>query len=264
MAKFKDLTGQKFGKLTVIKRVENHILPCGNSICRYLCQCECVNTIEVNRNNLTQGYIKSCGCLKIKDLTGQKFGKLTVIKCVGKNKQHNLLWLCQCECGNLKVTSSSNLIREHTKSCGCLQHTRTITKEEDKLAKVLYGIRERCNNPNHKEYKNYGGRGIKVCEEWDNLNNFREWALNSGYREGLTIDRINVNGNYEPNNCRWVSMKVQQNNRRNNHYITYRGETHTLMEWSEITGINYDCLKTRINTLKWSIEKALTTPSGRR
>ena len=205
--------------------------------------------------------------MKRQDITGQKFGKLTVIKRLGLNSSGHSIYLCQCECGNFTKVSRPNLKSGSVKSCGCLlKHS----EKRHGLSKTpLYNswrdMKIRCYNENSPSYVNYGGRGIKVCEEWLNdFMTFYKWAMANGYKKGLSIDRIDVNGNYEPNNCRWVSMKVQQNNRRNNHYITYRGETHTLMEWSEITGINYDCLKTRINTLKWSIEKALTTPSGRR
>ena len=126
-----------------------------------------------------------------------------------------------------------------------------------KLFKVWCGMKDRTLNKNDKHYKNYGNRGIKICNEWlEDFKCFYDWALNNGYKEGLTIDRINVNGNYEPNNCRWITWKEQQNNRTNNHYITYKGETHTMKQWSELLGIKYTTLSMRLNKYNWSVEKA--------
>ena len=126
-----------------------------------------------------------------------------------------------------------------------------------KLFKVWCGMKDRTLNKNDKHYKNYGNRGIKICNEWlEDFKCFYDWALNNGYKEGLTIDRINVNGDYEPNNCRWITWKEQENNRTNNHYITYNGETHTMKQWSEILGIKYTTLSMRLNTRHWSIERS--------
>lgn len=120
---------------------------------------------------------------------------------------------------------------------------------------------ERTTRANRSEYKHYGGRGITVCEEWANsYDNFKEWAMSSGYAENLTIDRINNNAGYSPKNCRWVTMKKQQNNRRSNRIIEYNGKSKTLSEWADYTGISLSALKQRLNKLNWSIEKALTTP----
>lgn len=131
--------------------------------------------------------------------------------------------------------------------------------KKTRIYKSWERIKRRCNNP--KTYKNYGGRGIKVCDEWSkDFMAFYEWAMANGYRDDLTIDRIDVNGNYEPNNCRWVTMKEQENNRRNNHHITYNGETHTIAEWGDILNIPYKVLLQRITTYKWSIEKAFNIP----
>ncbi len=118
-------------------------------------------------------------------------------------------------------------------------------------------MKGRCYKPTSKRFHAYGARGIKVCDEWLSFENFCEWSLSNGYSDDLTIDRINNDGNYEPSNCRWTTMKTQANNRRTNHFLTYKGETHTLKEWAEITGINYNTLVGRINRLGWSIEKTL-------
>lgn len=128
----------------------------------------------------------------------------------------------------------------------------------------LYGIyqhmKQRCYNPNNKDYHCYGERGIIVCDEW--LNDFQafyDWAMSNGYQENLTLDRMNVNGNYEPTNCRWATSKEQANNTRANHYITFEGKTHTMSEWAKIMRISYSTLRYRLNVLHWTIERALTT-----
>lgn len=201
--------------------------------------------------------------MKLENLKGKKFNKLQVIERVIKENNKQTYWKCICECGNTTIVTSAHLKNGHTKSCGCLQkevvkdmmttHNLTHTK----LFKVWRGIIDRTLYPSNKKYKNYGGRGITICCEWlKDFKAFYDWATNNGYKEGLTIDRIDVNGNYEPNNCRWVNWKTQQNNRRNNHYITYNNETHTMKEWSELLGINYTTLSMRINKYKWPIERS--------
>ena len=127
-----------------------------------------------------------------------------------------------------------------------------------KLWRCWRSMRTRCSYPRTNGYNNYGGRGIKVCEEWKELENFYKWCCESGYKEGLELDRIDVNGNYEPSNCCWKTIKEQCNNKRNNNVVTFNNESHTIMEWSEKTGIDYNVLWARINKYNWSIEKALT------
>ena len=168
------------------------------------------------------------------------------------------MWLCKCDCGNIKKVRTNHLKFGSIKSCGCLlllgnpKHNMCGTK----IYNVYKSMRERCFNKNDKNYRHYGGRGIKICDEWldkeNGFMNFYNWAIKNGYKKGLTLDRINVDGNYSPSNCRWTTMKEQSNNRRNNNYITYNGETHTLTQWSEILNIKYGTLQNRIQVQKKS------------
>lgn len=205
---------------------------------------------------------------KLVDLTGKRFGRLTVIEQAGRTKNGRVKWKCICDCGKEAIVAGSCLTSGHTKSCGCLQPQRraeTLTKHGLRHTK-LYGIRcsmiKRCFNVNDKGYKDYGGRGIKVCDEWlgeSGVVNFYNWAMQSGYKEGLSIDRIDNDGDYCPENCRWATDIEQANNKRNNAFITYKDETHTISEWCRIKGISVKTFRSRLS-LGWSIENALAIP----
>lgn len=199
-----------------------------------------------------------------KDITGKQFGRLTVLKWdhyryQGINKRH--YWLCQCECGNTKVVSAEHLYRGSTRSCGCIRAKKCEYRTQ--LSGVLRMIKQRCNDPTSKHYKNYGARGISVCDEWSGkggISNFVEWAMQSGYSPGLTIDRIDNDKGYSPDNCRWATMKEQSNNKGNNIRITINGETKTLTQWCEHYNVPYDNVRNRYVALGWDIEDALFTP----
>lgn len=207
------------------------------------------------------------------DIIGKKFNRLTVLSfhhkeqsyCNnGKKNGFRYFYLCKCNCGNECVVRKNELINYKIISCGCYRKERAYETnfKKDKITDSrLYNIwsklKNRCLNMSFKFYKNYGGRGIKVCDEWlNNPQSFYDWAIANGYNSNLTIDRIDFNGNYEPSNCRWVDMKTQSNNRRNNHTITLNGVSHTLSEWSSLTGIEQSTIRARLKR-GWSEEKAL-------
>ncbi len=215
---------------------------------------------------------------KFKDLTGMRFGKITVLEYTNKrNINRNILWKCKCDCGNEVYVATSSLNSGHTKSCGCEKNNFVkmgkiggkIGKHylsRTRLYKCYNHIIYRCYDCSNIQYEDYGARGIKVCEEWKNdFMSFYNWAMKNGYRDDLTIDRIDVNGNYEPSNCRWATAKEQANNRRNNIVIEYNGERHTLAEWAEKLPINisFSSLYNRLKG-KWTIEDAFTKPVDRR
>ena len=194
-----------------------------------------------------------------------QFGRLSVIE-RAQNQGKRVMWRCLCECGAEIVTRGHHLTSGATQSCGCLNRERSSqfhTKHggsQTRLYKEWSKIKQRCNNKNNDRWSDYGGRGIKVCKEWEeSYEAFCDWAMENGYQDDLTIDRIDVNGNYEPGNCRWITNQAQQHNRRNNHYITYNGETRTITEWARMYGLSENGLVHRIQR-GWSVERALKTP----
>lgn len=203
---------------------------------------------------------------KIKNLTGHRFERITVLSfCEIRN--HAVYWNCICDCGAKTIVKGSNLLSGRTKSCGCYQKDAAkefMTKHgqtDSRLHNIWIQMRSRCDKPFNQAYGAYGGRGISVCAEWQSFDNFFNWSIKNGYAEDLSIDRVDVNGNYEPGNCRWATRKQQCRNTRSNRLITYCGETHCVAEWAEITGIQRDVLTARVGKLHWDTCRALTTPT---
>lgn len=188
----------------------------------------------------------------MEDLTGRKFFDLTVIEDpLSSNKK----CLCKCICGKTAYVSRYHLLSNHTKSCGCRHQKYTITNK--RIYNIWSDMINRCKSKTRRDSKNYFLKGIRVCTEWQFYDNFEKWALSNGYADDLTIDRINFNGNYEPSNCRWITIQEQQRNKETTTFYTYKGETKCLKEWSEITGINRGTLWSRIHGEGLSMEEAI-------
>lgn len=209
------------------------------------------------------------------DLTGNRYGRLLVLRREGTRRSPcgstKVLWRCLCDCGNETVVAGSELKTGKTKSCGCY-HKETIAEigrssrkhgdsQNSRLYTIWSGIIQRCQYPKHVEFYRYGGRGISVCDEWRDYSNFKNWAIETGYNDNdkLSIDRVDNDGDYSPDNCKWSTVIEQSNNRSSNVYLTYNGETKTVSQWARDVGIKRDTLAARINR-GWDIGKALYTP----
>lgn len=195
------------------------------------------------------------------DMSGQQFGRLTAVE-YSHYKRPKTYWRCRCECGNEAIVSQGALKSGNTRSCGCLARDVNVTHGSSKspVYKVWQAMRDRCHNPNNAFYPDYGGRGISVCARWQG---FAAFQKDMGHRpKGATIERKDVNGDYAPNNCCWASPRTQGNNRRNNRRISMDGVTHTVAEWSRLTGIDKSCILYRLNS-GWSVRNALTIPPSR-
>lgn len=202
------------------------------------------------------------------NLIGQKFGRLEVLSrdddSISASGRHRVRWLCQCDCGNTVSVLSDNLKRGKTTSCGCfrVENTKRIKSTHGDTQSRLYGIwcamKSRCTNENNAAYKDYGGRGITVCDEWmHNYDAFKSWAIGNGYSDNLTIDRIDNDESYSPSNCRWVDGVAQANNRRSNRLLTLNGETHNVTEWASILEVSPKTIFNRIYT-GYSVDDALS------
>lgn len=200
------------------------------------------------------------------DLIGKKFAHWYVISVSSKSTSKHQYYFCKCDCGVTKDVSKHNLLNGKSKSCGCCKGEnvhKTHGLSSERIYSIWKAMRLRCYNKNGISYKYYGEKGITVCEEWKNdFQAFYDWAIANGYKENLTIDRINNNGNYEPSNCRWVTRKEQMNNTSKNRVFCVDGKNFTVAELARKHNMPYYLLSERINFLHWDIEKAINTPRG--
>lgn len=214
------------------------------------------------------------------DLTGKRFGNWKVLSfCgtreVGNKRVKKSFWLCECQCEKktLREIPTDSLKSGNSKSCGCYRKQITIERNTKhgfsrrgengtSIYHVWRSMKDRCLNPNNAQYVNYGGRGIKICKAWEqSFISFKDWAFANGYHVGLTIDRINNDGNYEPSNCRWVDYYVQANNSRQCRFVTINGQTHTLKQWCKLLEVPYSTVMNRMQrNKKLSYEDALLIP----
>ena len=279
--------GQIFGTLKVLslneEETERRSKLYGHSTKAYNCECtECHTQVVKIQSELTHfRTVGTSGCKECNriDLTGQKIGRLLVLGLSEHQEWGKQIWICQCDCGTICEHQTGDLTKKNpVQSCGCLQREaasetgkRTIhlisnhagiwngdskNPEFQRIYQIWGAMKRRCDNPNDIHYAQYGGRGIKVCVEWYDWFVFKEWALSHGYQDDLTIDRIDTNGNYEPDNCRWATQQEQCNNTRANKMLTYNGETNTLANWCRILNLNYFRTKARLNSCNYTVEEA--------
>lgn len=208
---------------------------------------------------------------KLIDITGQKFGRLTVIKLdhiVNKKHGPESYWLCKCDCGNEKIIRKDHITGNKTLSCGCLQKEKaskinsTHHLSKSRIYYIWASMKSRCSLKTDTNYARYGAKGIKVCDEWQNFEPFYNWAINNGYKDNLSIDRIDVYKDYCPENCRWANRIQQANNKSNNTKIKYNNEEHTLAEWAKILGYSYSTMCHRYYR-NWDVEKMMKQPQRR-
>lgn len=195
------------------------------------------------------------------DIIGKKFGKLLVLEETNQRKNGSKMYKCQCDCGNIIYVRRGNLIsKSGTRSCCCSKVGHiTHGKRNTRLYRIWLNMKTRCYNKNRNQYNDWGGRGIVVCDEWLNdFMNFYNWAINNGYSDNLSIDRVDVNGNYEPSNCRWAARKQQANNTRQNVYLTYNGKTQTMMQWADELGVSYSTMQRKRDLGKYFVIACLS------
>jgi len=196
-----------------------------------------------------------------KDLTGMKFGKLTVIKRTCNSKNGSARWICICECGKETIVIGSKLLSDHTKSCGCLKNLK-YGLSRTRLYRIWQGMIGRCEDIYKDNYYWYGFRGISICEQWHDFITFYNWAISSGYNDNLTLDRINTNGNYEPSNCRWATQLEQCNNVSTNRHILHKGNIYTVAEFSRLINYKDHTVRNRLR-LGWTPEEIVQIQEGK-
>lgn len=251
---YDNLIGKKFGRWTIIA-VAPKPYYC-------TCRCECGAIRDVELAQLKNGASRSCGCSrnKSKGLIGAKYNSLTVLDTFVD--KHRSYCICQCDCGNYTTVRADALKNGNTKGCGCLMVDahKKHGKSNHRLFHIWTSMLQRCYNSKNPAYTNYGGRGINICNEWrSDFSLFFNWAMQNGYSDDLSIDRIDVNGDYCPDNCRFVTSKEQSRNTRKTIMVTYKDEIRPFTEWCEILGLPEVSVRYRLSH-GWSVEKAFETP----
>lgn len=262
------LVGKHFNLVTVLHKDQSYAHGAGREA-RYVCRCDCGNIFTAKKSAIVHSKTYSCGCEQQLqyDLAGKRFKKLVVMEKQGTDTRGEIRWKCKCDCGNETTVLSSNLRNKHTTSCGCLKgekpNAKLLGRKHKRLYEIWTNMKTRCNNPNYQCFHAYGGKGVAVCSDWNDFEQFLEWALKSGYTRSLTIDRKDNSMGYSPENCRWVDMQTQQNNRTNNHLITVEGQTKTMAEWARASEIPYATILNRL-ARGWPEEQAVMLPPDRR
>lgn len=252
--------GIKFGEWTVISEAKKR----GYSY-RWLCRCSCGTTREVLEKSLKSGKSNSCGCKRTQSIIGDSFGELVVID--EKRQNGKIVCTCKCSCGIIKDIDKNGLTYGRVISCGHIRRDnfyKVIRKHglsKTRIINIYSLMVKRCIDPISKSYSRYGGRGITVCKDWAGENgfiNFYEWSQHSGYEKNLTLDRIDNNGDYEPLNCRWATMKEQMNNMSKNHHISHNGQTMTISEWADHLGVKYGRLAYLLRYYNFNMDTAIS------
>ena len=275
--KQKDITGNKYNKLTAVRF--SHSVKTGTIKSHWFFRCDCGVEKTISKVNVISGHVKTCGCSRKEitiDITGRKFGRLFAIKRHHKEKDGAYYWLFKCDCGNEAIVRKANVLFGKTKSCGCLQKdtasvvgtkTKTHGMTRTRFYKIWIGILVRCNNSNSTSYSRYGGRGIRCL--FTSFEHFRDTMYASYLKHceihggsNTSIERINNDGNYEADNCKWSTQKWQQRNKRSSRFLTLGKERKTVAEWGEYLGINTETIHTRLNR-GWDEKRVLTTPTTR-
>lgn len=265
MSKKIDLTGQRFGKWTVLHEGNKN-----KNATMWYCKCDCGKEKDVCYGTLVRGTSTSCGCScpgQVKDMTGQRFGRLQVVsQAPKKTYTKQIVWKCICDCGNSIDVVGGDLRSGKVKSCGCYNREKLIDcnlkhgRSKTRLYRIWSGIKARTTCETNHAYERYGGKGITICEEWkNNFLKFEKWAYENGYNDNLTIDRINNEDGYKPDNCRWSDYYVQANNTSKNVYIKKDNEIHTLAEWCRILHLSYSMVCGRLKR-GWSADMLFIPP----
>lgn len=197
---------------------------------------------------------------------GRKINMITINNLSGKDRHGNQMFDCTCDCGKHFIAIATAVNKERVRSCGCLQRNTaskmatTHGQSKTRLYSIWNAMRTRCRNANTNRSTCYKRKGVKVCDEWDNFSNFYEWSIRNGYNDKLSIDRIDNNGNYSPENCRWTTNKIQMNNTSRNRFIEYHGKRKTVSEWADFLGVNYKYFHQKLKENDWDISKVMQLP----